>query len=204
MVSLEFPKPLVLGRLILGLYLFGSGIAFQIKAGLGLAPWDVFGQGLSNITGLSFGLATVLASALILLLWIPLKQMPGLGTVFNALLIGPFVDISVRFVPSAAEWGLAAQIGWYLLGMCIIALGTGMYIGARLGPGPRDGLMTGSVKRFNKPVWMVRTVIEGGATLIGVALGGPVGLGTLLFVLGIGPMVQVSMRAFGLVGKDGK
>ncbi len=204
MVSLEFPKPLVLGRLILGLYLFGLGIAFLIKAGLGLAPWDVFGQGLSNITGLSFGLATVLASALILLLWIPLKQMPGLGTVFNALLIGPFVDISVRFVPSAAEWGLAAQIGWYLLGMCIIALGTGMYIGARLGPGPRDGLMTGSVKRFNKPVWMVRTVIEGGATLIGVALGGPVGLGTLLFVLGIGPMVQVSMRAFGLVGKDGK
>ncbi len=204
MATLEFPKPLVLARLIVGLYLFGLGIAFQIRAVLGLAPWDVFGQGLSNLTGLSFGLSTVLASALILLLWIPLKQMPGLGTVFNALLIGPFVDLSLRFVPSAAEWGLAAQIGWYVLGMAIIALGTGLYIGARLGPGPRDGLMTGSVKRFNKPVWLVRTVIEGGATVIGLAFGGPVGLGTLIFVLGIGPMVQVSMRAFGLVGRDGK
>jgi uncharacterized membrane protein YczE len=204
MAAIPFPRPLILGRLILGLYLFGLGIALQIRAGLGLAPWDVFGQGLANITGLSFGLATVLASALILLLWIPLKQMPGLGTVFNALLIGPFVDLSLRFVPSAADWGLAGQIGWYLLGMATIALGTGMYIGARLGPGPRDGLMTGSVKKFNKPVWLVRTILEGGATLIGLACGGPVGIGTLLFVVGIGPMVQVSMRAFGLVGKDGK
>lgn len=204
MASINFPKPLVLVRLILGLYLFGLGIAFQIRATLGLAPWDVFGQGLSNITGLSFGLATVLASALILLLWIPLKQKPGLGTVFNALLIGPFVDLSLRFVPSAADWGLVGQIGWYVLGMAIIALGTGVYIGARLGPGPRDGLMTGSVKKFGKPVWIVRTVLEGGATLIGITLGGPVGLGTVLFVVGIGPMVQVSMRAFGLVNKGGK
>ena len=204
MATIRVPRPLILGRLILGLYLFGLGIALQIRAGLGLAPWDVFGQGLANITGLSFGLATVLASALILRLWIPLKQMPGLGTVFNALLIGPFVDLSLRFVPSAADWGLAGQIGWYLLGMATIALGTGMYIGARLGPGPRDGLMTGSVKKFNKPVWLVRTILEGGATLIGLACGGPVGLGTLLFVVGIGPMVQVSMRAFGLVGKGGK
>jgi uncharacterized membrane protein YczE len=202
--SLDFPKPLVLVRLIIGLYLFGLGIAFQIRAALGLAPWDVFGQGLANITGLSFGLATVLASAMILLLWIPLKQKPGLGTVFNALLIGPFVDLSLRFVPSAADWGIVGQIGWYVLGMAIIALGTGIYIGARLGPGPRDGLMTGSVKKFGKPVWIVRTVLEGGATLIGIALGGPVGLGTLLFVVGIGPMVQVSMRAFGLVDKGGK
>lgn len=204
MTSIDFPKPLVLVRLIIGLYLFGLGIAFQIRAALGLAPWDVFGQGLSNITGLSFGLATVLASAMILLLWIPLKQKPGLGTVFNALLIGPFVDLSLRFVPSAADWGIVGQIGWYVLGMAIIALGTGIYIGARLGPGPRDGLMTGSVKKFGKPVWIVRTVLEGGATLIGIALGGPVGLGTLLFVVGIGPMVQVSMRAFGLVDKGGK
>ena len=204
MASINYPKPLVLARLILGLYLFGLGIAFQIRASLGLAPWDVFGQGLANITGLSFGLATVLASAVILLLWIPLKQKPGLGTIFNALLIGPFIDLSLRFVPSAADWGIFGQIGWYVLGMTIIALGTGIYIGARLGPGPRDGLMTGSVKKFGKPVWIGRTVLEGGATLIGLALGGPVGLGTLLFVVGIGPMVQVSMRAFGLVDKGGK
>jgi len=199
----EFPRPLTLVRLVVGLYLFGLGIAFQVQAALGLAPWDVFGQGLANITGLSFGLATVLASAIILLLWIPLKQKPGIGTVFNALLIGPFIDLSLRFVPSAATWGLAGQIGWYVLGMAIIALGTGIYIGARLGPGPRDGLMTGSVARFKKPVWMVRTALEGAATLIGLALGGPVGLGTLLFVVGIGPMVQISMRAFKLVGKKG-
>jgi uncharacterized membrane protein YczE len=202
--TIDFPKPLVLLRLIVGLYLFGLGIAFQIRATLGLAPWDVFGQGIANITGLSFGLATVLASALILLLWIPLKQMPGLGTIFNALLIGPFVDLSLKFVPSAANWGIVGQIGWYVLGMAIIALGTGVYIGARLGPGPRDGLMTGSVKKFGKPVWIMRTAIEGGAMLIGIALGGPVGLGTVLFVVGIGPMVQVSMRAFGLVDKGGK
>ena len=204
MATIDFPKPLVLVRLIIGLYLFGLGIAFQIRATLGLAPWDVFGQGLANVTGLSFGLATVLASALILLLWIPLKQKPGLGTIFNALLIGPFIDLSLRFVPSAADWGIVGQIGWYVLGMAIIALGTGVYIGARLGPGPRDGLMTGSVKKFGKPVWIVRTVLEGGATLIGLAFGGPVGLGTVLFVVGIGPMVQVSMRAFGLVDKGGK
>ena len=203
MATREFPRPLTLVRLVVGLYLFGLGIAFQVQAALGLAPWDVFGQGLANITGLSFGLATVLASAIILLLWIPLKQKPGIGTVFNALLIGPFIDLSLRFVPSAATWGLAGQIGWYVLGMAIIALGTGVYIGARLGPGPRDGLMTGSVARFKKPVWMVRTALEGAATLIGLALGGPVGLGTLLFVVGIGPMVQISMRAFKLVGKKG-
>ena len=203
MATREFPRPLTLVRLVVGLYLFGLGIAFQVQAALGLAPWDVFGQGLANITGLSFGLATVLASAIILLLWIPLKQKPGIGTVFNALLIGPFIDLSLRFVPSAATWGLAGQIGWYVLGMAIIALGTGIYIGARLGPGPRDGLMTGSVARFKKPVWMVRTALEGAATLIGLALGGPVGLGTLLFVIGIGPMVQISMRAFKLVGKKG-
>jgi uncharacterized membrane protein YczE len=202
--TIDFPKPLVLLRLIVGLYLFGLGIAFQIRATLGLAPWDVFGQGLANITGLSFGLATVLASAMILLLWIPLKQMPGLGTIFNALLIGPFVDLSLQFVPSVANWGIVGQIGWYVLGMAIIALGTGVYIGARLGPGPRDGLMTGSVKKFGKPVWIMRTAIEGGAMLIGIALGGPVGLGTVLFVVGIGPMVQVSMRTFGLVDKGGK
>lgn len=204
MASLDFPRPLVLLRLIVGLYLFGLGIAFQIRAAIGLAPWDVFGRGLANVTGLSFGLATVLASALILLLWIPLRQMPGLGTVFNALLIGPFVDLSLHWVPDASRWGLPAQIGWYILGMSIIALGTGVYIGARLGPGPRDGLMTGAVAKFRKPVWLVRTVLEGGATLIGLSLGGPVGIGTLLFVIGIGPMVQISMRAFGLVDKDGR
>lgn len=204
MVALEFPKPLVLVRLIIGLFFFGLGIAFLIQAHIGLAPWDVFGKGLSTALDISFGLATVLASALILLLWIPLKQMPGLGTVFNALLIGPFVDLSLKFVPDASTWGLAGQIGWFIIGMATIAFGTGMYIGARLGPGPRDGLMTGSVKKFHKPVWITRTILEGAAVLIGLALGGPVGIGTLLFVLGIGPMVQVSMRAFGLVGKDGK
>lgn len=204
MASIEFPQPLVLLRLIVGLYLFGLGIAFQIRAAIGLAPWDVFGRGLANITGMSFGLATVLASAMILLLWIPLRQMPGLGTVFNALLIGPFVDLSLKFVPDAAAWPLGGQMLWYALGMSIIALGTGVYIGARLGPGPRDGLMTGSVKKFNKPVWLVRTILEGGATLIGLALGGPVGIGTLMFVLGIGPLVQISMRAFGLIDKSGK
>jgi len=202
--QINFPKPLSLARLIFGLYLFGLGIALLITAALGLAPWDVFGQGIANFTGLSFGLATVLASALILILWIPLKQMPGLGTVFNALLIGPFVDLSLKFVPTTDSWPLWAKISWYLLGMAIIATGTGIYIGAKLGAGPRDGLMTGSVKKFKQPVWIVRSVLEGGAMLIGIALGGPVGIGTIMFVVGIGPMVQISMRAFGLVDRSGK
>jgi uncharacterized membrane protein YczE len=199
--TLQFPKPLVLVRLIVGLYLFGLGIAFLIRASIGLAPWDVFGQGIANITGLSFGLATVLASALVLLLWIPLKQMPGLGTVFNALLIGPFVDLSLQWVSGPPIDGIVGQVVWYLVGMVSIALGTGMYIGARLGPGPRDGLMTGAVAKFTKPIWIVRTVLEGGAMLIGFALGGPIGLGTVMFVLGIGPMVQLSMRLFEVIDR---
>lgn len=201
MTTLTFPKPFVLVRLIVGLYLFGLGIAFLIRASIGLAPWDVFGQGIANITGLSFGLATVLASALVLLLWIPLKQMPGLGTVFNALLIGPFVDLSLQWVSAPPISGIVGQVAWYILGMVIIAVGTGMYIGAQLGPGPRDGLMTGAVAKFQKPIWIVRTVLEGGAMLIGFALGGPIGLGTVLFVLGIGPLVQLSMRLFSVIDR---
>ncbi len=190
-------------RLIAGLFLYALGIAIQLRAAIGMAPWDVFAKGTSNITGLSFGVATVVASAVVLLLWIPLRQKPGIGTTMNALLIGPFVDVCFALVPHTAWAGYPYKVAMFLGGMIILAVGTGLYISARLGPGPRDGLMTGAVRRFQKPVWLVRMIIEGSATLLGFLAGGIVGLGTVLFVVLVGPMVQLAMRAFGLVGPKG-
>ncbi len=187
-------------RLIAGLFLFALGIAFQLRAAIGMAPWDVFAKGTSNLTGFSFGVSTVVASALVLVLWIPLKQRPGVGTVMNALLIGPFVDLCLGFVPVMTPLDYPARVLVFVAGIAILAVGTGLYISARLGPGPRDGLMTGAVRKFNKPVWLVRMIIEGSATVLGFAAGGVVGLGTVLFVLLVGPMVQSMMKAFGLTG----
>jgi uncharacterized membrane protein YczE len=187
-------------RLIAGLFLFALGIAIQLRAAIGMAPWDVFARGTANVTGFSFGVSTVVASAIVLMLWIPLKQRPGVGTIMNAALIGPFVDFCLGFLPIITELHFVARTGFFILGVAILAVGTGLYISARLGPGPRDGLMTGAVRRFNKPVWLVRMIIEGSATVLGFAAGGAIGLGTVLFVFFVGPMVQVMMKAFGLIG----
>lgn len=179
-------------RLFLGLFGYGFAIALMIRANLGASPWDVFGQGLSRSTGLSFGVCTVIISGGVLLLWIPLRQRPGFGTLANALLIGVFADLSLAILAKPDLWWLQSLM--FLAGLVLLAFATALYVGARLGPGPRDGLMTGLVRRTGKPVWMIRTGIEVVVVLIGFLLGGVVGIGTLVFAGGIGPVTHIAFR----------
>ncbi|WP_045073920.1 YczE/YyaS/YitT family protein [Psychromicrobium lacuslunae] len=179
-------------RLFVGLVAYGFAIALMIRGSIGASPWDVFGQGLAHTTGLSFGLCTIIISAGVLLLWIPLRQKPGFGTVANAVLIGVFADAGLALLPRLDN--LWAQIGLFLTGLVLLAFATALYVGAKLGPGPRDGLMTGLVRRTGKPVWIIRTGIEIVVVLIGFLLGGVVGPGTVVFALGIGPVTQFAFR----------
>jgi uncharacterized membrane protein YczE len=179
------------GQLLLGLFLYGIAISLMIEARVGLDPWTVFAQGLAVQTGISIGLLTVIIGAAVLLLWIPLRQRPGLGTVLNVLLIGPAVDLGLLLVESPDE--LWARILMFVGGLALLAIATGLYIGARFGPGPRDGLMTGAHARFGWKIWKVRTGVEVSVLTIGWLLGGNVGLGTVAFALLIGPMVGVTL-----------
>lgn len=178
-------------QLLSGLFFYGIAIAMMLRAGLGATPWDVLSQGTSLQTGLGFGLVTVLIAGIVLLLWIPLRQKPGIGTVLNALLVGPSADIGLMLIDSPTQ--LWAQITLFAGGLALLAIATGLYIGARFGAGPRDGLMTGIHNRYGWPIWIVRTGIEAVVLLIGWMLGGVVGLGTLAFALLIGPMVGVTL-----------
>ena len=178
-------------QLLVGLAAFGVAVALMVRAHIGLAPWDVLGQGLALRTGISFGLVLNLVGLVVLLAWIPLRQRPGVGTVLNVLLIGPAADLTLWLVPEPEA--LPARIALFAAGLTLLAVATGLYLGARLGPGPRDGLMTGLHARTGWPVWTVRTGIEVSALGLGWLLGGDVGLGTLAFALLIGPMVQVAM-----------
>lgn len=179
-------------KLIIGLFLCGFGISLILRSQLGLAPWDVLTHGLTLSTGWSFGLLTNLIGACVLLLWWPLRQKPGLGTVLNVLLIGPSAQFGLWLLTDIAQ----PVLQWlaYASGLASFALGSGLYIGARFGPGPRDGLMTGLHARFGWPIWVARTGIESLALLGGWLLGGAVGLGTVGFALLIGPMVQRTLR----------
>ena len=174
-------------RLLAGLVLFGLGIALMVRADLGLAPWDVLHQGLAERTGIPIGRVTILVGAVVLLLWIPLRQRPGLGTIANVLVIGVVEDVALSVIdpPSA----MAARIGMLLLGIFLFGPGSGLYIGAGLGPGPRDGLMTGIAKR-GVSVRLARTAVELVALAVGFALGGTVGIGTVLFAATVGPNVH--------------
>ncbi|THG34222.1 hypothetical protein E6C70_07970 [Glaciibacter flavus] len=175
-------------QLLVGLFLYGIAIALIVRGGIGAAPWDVLTQGIALHTGLSFGLITVITSGVVLLLWIPLKQWPGVGTVLNALLVGPSADLGLTLIP--ADLPLAARIGLFVAGLVLLAVATGLYIGGHLGPGPRDGLMTGIHRRFGVRIWIARTAIEVVVVIAGWLLGGNVGLGTLVFALAIGPRCQ--------------
>lgn len=190
--------PLALARrlmqLVLGLFLYGIGIGLMVRAGIGIAPWDVLTQGLSKQTGLSFGLLTNLIGLVVLLLWVPIRQRPGLGTVLNVLLIGPSAQFALWLFP--AFEGLWQQIPAFIAGLSVLALATGMYIGANFGPGPRDGLMTGLHRRTGWPIARVRTGIEASVLLGGWAMGGDAGWGTLAFALAIGPMCAITLRWF--------
>ena len=181
-------------QLLIGLFLYGVGIAFLVRGDLGAAPWDVLTLGIEQRVSLSFGEISVIVSFLVLLIWIPLRQMPGVGTLANALLIGPFVDLAFLAIPETKLLWL--QIVFMLTGIVTIGFATGLYIGSRFGPGPRDGLMTGLHRVTGRPIWMVRTVIEATVVLLGWLLGGVVGVGTVAFALMIGPICQHFMRIF--------
>ncbi len=179
-----------LPRLLWGLVLFGWGIAVMVAADLGLGPWDVLHQGVSRLTGIPIGTVGILVGALVLLLWLPLRERMGLGTVLNVVVIGIVVDLTLLVLPvPEATW-----LRWVYLavGPPLFAVGSGYYIGAGLGPGPRDGLMTGLARRGWR-VGRVRTGIELTALAIGWLLGGTAGVGTLYFALAIGPMVQLAL-----------
>jgi uncharacterized membrane protein YczE len=178
-----------LGQLFAGLVLYGASMALQIRAGLGLDPWDVFHQGVSERTGLSFGTVVAIVGAIVLVAWIPLRQKPGIGTVSNVFVIAVAVDVSLALLPEAGSTSVA--VAMLLAGVGLNGVASGAYIGAGLGPGPRDGLMTGLVRRTGGSIRVVRTSIELGVLAVGAALGGTVGLGTVLYALSIGPLVHV-------------
>jgi uncharacterized membrane protein YczE len=179
-------------RLLLGVFAYGFAIALMIKAHLGASPWDVFSQGLSRTTHLSFGLCTLAISALVLLLWFPLRQRPGFGTLTNAVTVGFFADFGLAVLPDGRS--IAAQIALFVGGLLLLAFASALYIGAGMGPGPRDGLMTGLLRVTGRPVWMIRTGLELTVVLLGFLLGGTVGVGTAVFAASIGPLIQLTSR----------
>lgn len=177
-----------------GLALYGASSALLVRSGLGLEPWNVLHQGLAEKTGLSIGVVLTLLGAAVLLLWIPLRQRPGLGTISNVLVIGMAMDATLALVPDAH--GPAARVTLMGAGIVLNGAATGLYIAARFGPGPRDGLMTGLHQLTGVSIRLVRTGIELTVVATGFALGGTVGIGTLLYALAIGPLAQAFLRVF--------
>ena len=181
-------------QLLLGLFLYGIAIALIVRAAIGVAPWDVLTQGISLKTGWGFGVITIVIGAFLLLLWIPLRQKPGIGTVLNVLLVGPAADFGLWIIP--ADLDLWARILLFAAGLFALALATGLYLGARFGAGPRDGLMTGIHERTGWPIWVGRTGIEITVLAIGWILGGNVGIGTVLFAVLVGPLCGITIPWF--------
>jgi uncharacterized membrane protein YczE len=178
-----------LAQLYAGLVLYGIGMSLQIRATLGLDPWDVLHQGIARHLGWQFGHVVIAVGVAVLLLWIPLRQRPGIGTVSNAIVIGLVVDAGLAALPEPSGWPL--RWAFLLLGVLVGGVATGCYIGAGLGPGPRDGLMTGFARRTGRSIRLVRTIIEVTVLVTGFLLGGSVGPGTVLYALSIGPLAQL-------------
>jgi uncharacterized membrane protein YczE len=185
--------------LLAGLVAFGLGIALMAQAGLGLGPWEAFHQGIAAHTGLQLGTVSILLGIPILLLWWPLGERPGVGTLLNVALIGTSTNLGIAVIPLAT--GVAGQLAMMLAGVIVIGLGSGLYLAADLGPGPRDGLMTGVHHRFGWSIRRARTLIEIVVLLAGWGLGGTIGLGTVVFALGIGPIVQFFLGIFDRTGR---
>ncbi|MFB7934901.1 membrane protein YczE [Streptomyces sp. NPDC056039] len=183
-----------LTQLYAGLALYGASSALLVRSGLGLEPWNVLHQGLAERTGLSIGVVLTIVGAAVLLTWIPLRQRPGLGTVSNVLVIGMAMDATLALVPDAR--GLAVRVTLMVAGIVLNGAATGLYIAARFGPGPRDGLMTGLHQRTGVSIRVVRTAIEFTVVATGFVLGGTVGIGTLLYAVSIGPLAQLFLRVF--------
>jgi uncharacterized membrane protein YczE len=178
-------------QLLIGLVLYGVSSALLVRAGLGLEPWGVLHQGLAALTGLMIGTVSIIVGALVLLLWIPLRQRPGLGTVSNVFVIGIAMDATLALVPDIH--GLGGRVPVMAAGVLLNGMATGLYIAAHLGPGPRDGLMTGLHARLGWPIWVCRALVEVSVLAIGWLLGGTVGIGTALFAVLIGPLVHVAL-----------
>ncbi|MET8545321.1 hypothetical protein ABZW03_32485 [Kitasatospora sp. NPDC004799] len=176
-------------QLFVGLALYGVSMALMLRAGLGLDPWDVLHQGLQRTVGLSVGAWVTICGALVLLLWIPMRQRPGLGTVANVLVIGAAMDLTLRVV--GGPGALPARIALTAAAIVLNGVASGLYIGARLGPGPRDGLMTGLHRRTGRSLRLIRTGIEVTVLTVGLLLGGTAGVGTVAYALAIGPLVQL-------------
>lgn len=181
-------------QLYIGLACYGLAGALQVRSGLGLDPWDVFHQGLSRHIGLAIGTVVIVVGAAVLLLWIPLRQLPGLGTLSNVVLIGVSMNLSLEWLPHvhAMAWRIADMAA----GIVLCGMATGMYIGAHFGPGPRDGLMTGLARRTGRSIRLTRTCLELTVLAVGWLLGGTVGVGTVAFAVAIGPLAQLFMRLF--------
>ena len=184
-----------LGQLLAGLVVMGVGVAAMFRAQLGLSPWEVLHHGLSRLTGIQVGTVGLLVGIPILIAWWPLRQWPGVGTVLNVVVIAVTIDAVLDLTDPVHA--VAPRVGLMLGGLLLVAVGSGLYLAVDLGPGPRDGLMTGIHDRFGWSIRLTRTVLEVGALVAGVALGGNAGVGTVLFAFGIGPMLQVLLGWFG-------
>ncbi len=178
--------------LFAGFAAWGLGLSLFVRANLGMGPWDAFHQGLARQLGLTIGTASIIASVIVLLFWIPLRQRPGYGTILNALAIGPFTDLGLWLLPQeiGSLWLRSAML---LAGMACVGLGSALYLPAGLGAGPRDGLMMGLNRKTGWSIRVSRTCVEASALAIGWAMGGTVGIGTVVFAFGIGPVVQFSL-----------
>lgn len=183
-----------LTQLLLGLVLYGVTMAAMLRAQLGNDPWDVFHQGLAHHLGLSFGTTVIVVSFVVLLLWIPLREWPGVGTLCNAVIIGVSADLGLHLLSTPPT--LAGRIGFAVIGILGNAIATAAYVGAQLGPGPRDGLMTGLHRRTGLPIGLVRTALEGTVVVGGLLMGGLFGVATIVYALAIGPLVQVLLPRF--------
>ncbi|MGW8701853.1 membrane protein YczE [Streptomyces eurythermus] len=181
-------------QLYAGLALYGASSALLVAAGLGLEPWNVLHQGLAELTGLSIGVLSIIVGAAVLLLWVPLRQRPGLGTVSNVFVVGLAMDGTLALLPDVRS--LALRVPLLLAGIVLNGMATGLYITARFGPGPRDGLMTGLHRRTGRSIRLTRTAVEVAVVITGFLLGGTIGVGTVLYAVSIGPLAQVFLRGF--------
>ena len=194
------PKISTIIILILGLWVFGTGDAIIVAAGLGVAPWTVLAQGISEQINWTLGQTTFLVSVIVLFLWIPIKERPGLGTILNAILIALAIDVMLPYLPTPDIYFL--QILQVLIGTIFVGIGSGLYLTANLGPGPRDGWMTGIQRITNVPIARVRATIEITVLLLGYYLGGTLGIGTIIFALLIGHVVAISLHLTDLFGTN--
>lgn len=198
MSSVAVPVPTAGGpvgrgvRLLVGLALYGAAIALIVRAHLGVGPWDVLSQGVAAVSGLPFGLVTIVIGALVLVLWWPLRERPGVGTIANVVLVGLAAQLVLDLTRPAED--LVVAVALLLGGTLLLAVATAVYVGAGLGAGPRDGLMLGLHRRLGLPLWLARTLVEGTVLVAGWLLGGDVGVGTLLFALTIGPLCGLTVR----------